>query len=190
MPRLQRSESVGLVAAGLWTRLDRTGEGLPKARAVAAWRAAAGEEVYAHARGFALRGDELLVYVDSPVWANELNVLTENYRAAVNERLGKEVVGTIRFNVSRSVGDERVRDAEDASVVEAAAIPRVDPQPATETEIEQIRSMAEGLQNADMREAVIAAAIAHLEWRKGIEALNAAERAVQGSTGLDSQSLP
>ena len=105
MSRLRRAESVGTIIGGLWSRLDRTGEGAARARAVSAWRAVAGDEVAAHARGFALREKELLVFVDSPVWANELSVLSEPYRVAVNERLGKELVDTIRFSVSRKVAE-------------------------------------------------------------------------------------
>ena len=190
MARSQRTESVGSVVAGLWSRLDRTGEGAAKARAVSAWRAAAGQEVYSHARGFAYRGGELLVFVDSPVWANELSVLAEHYRTAVNDRIGKEMVGSIRFTVSRKVSEELERDAEDASLSGGDIEDRVTPGTASEEEIAQIRQMAATVQNPELRDAVVAAAIRHLEWSKGIEARNAAERAVQGATGADSQPLP
>jgi len=189
MARLQRAETVGSVAAGLWTRMDRTGQGAAKARAVSAWRSAAGEEVYAHARGFALRDDELMVFVDSPVWANELSVLAEHYRTAVNERIGKEVVGSIRFTVSRKVSEELTRDSEDESLSVAVAAQKVVPGRASETEMEQVRQMAAVVTNEELREVVIAAAIAHLEWCKGIDARNAAEKATQRATGVDSQSL-
>lgn len=188
MARLQRTERVGSLAAGLWTRLDRSGHGAAKARAVSAWRSAAGEEVYSHARGFALRDEELLVFVDSPVWANELSVLAEHYRTAINERIGKETVGSIRFTVSRKVGEELVRDAEEAAISATTSGERVTPGTASETEIEQVRQMAATVENKGLREAVIAAAIAHLEWSKGIEARNAAEKAIQRATGPDSQS--
>jgi hypothetical protein len=46
--------------------------------------------------------------------------------------------------------------------------------------------MASGIHNERIREAVVSAAIAHLEWRKGIEARNAAERALQRPRGTDS----
>jgi hypothetical protein len=189
MVRLQRNESVGSLAAGLWHQLDRTGQGAAKARVVSAWRSVAGDEVYAHARGFALRGDELLVFVDSPVWANELSVLAEHYRTAVNERSGKEMVGSIRFTVSRKVSEELKRDAEDAALSAAATPERTTPVAATEAEIEHVRQMAAAVENEGLREAVIAAAIRHLEWRKGTEALKAAEKAVQRATGPDSQPL-
>jgi len=189
MARLHRVESVGSLAAGLWSRLDRTGQGAAKARAVSAWRAAAGEEVYAHARGFALRDDELLVFVDSPVWANELSVLAEHYRVAVNDRIGKEAVGSIRFTVSRKVGEEVMRDAEDVPSAVATDEDKVVPQSASEAEIEEVRRSTEGVKNTELREAVIAAAIARLEWSKGIEARNASEKAIQRATGPKPQPL-
>lgn len=189
MARLQRTERVGSLAAGLWTRLDRTGQGAAKARAVSAWRSAAGEEVYAHARGFALREGELMVYVDSPVWANELSVLAEHYRTAVNDQIGKETVTSMRFTVSRKVSEERVRDAEEESISGVGAAEQVTPGTATATEIEQVRQMAAAVANKELREAVTAAAIAQLEWSKGIEALKAAEKAVQRATGVDSEPI-
>jgi hypothetical protein len=66
----------------------------------------------------------------------------------------------------------------------------VAPVRATETEIEQVRQMAASVSDQGLREAVIAAALAHLEWRKGIEARSVAERAVQRATGADSHPVP
>ena len=189
MSRLRRTESIGSIANGLWGRLDRTGEVAGKARAIAAWRNVAGDEIAAHARGFALRDRELLVFVDSPVWANELSVLSENYRVAVNERLGKELVGSIRFTVSRKVEEGLADDAEDDRRDEAVRRDLVRPIKATEAEVEGVRRMAATVSNPALREAVVAAAVAHLEWRKGIEAHNAAERAIQRATGHDSRSV-
>jgi hypothetical protein len=190
MSRLRRTESLGSIVDGLWGRLDRTGEGAAGARAVSAWRAVAGDEVAAHARGFALRGQELLVFVDSAVWANELSVLSEHYRVAVNERLGKELVGSMRFAVSKKVGEARSEEAEDDSRASASGRLKVEPVRATETEIEQVRQMAAGVGDPELREAVIAAAVAHLEWRKGIQARSVAERAVQRATGLNPHPVP
>lgn len=186
---MRRTESIGSIANGLWGRLDRTGEVATKARAIAAWRTVAGDEVAAHARGFALRDKELLVFVDSPVWANELSVLSENYRVAVNERLGKEVVGSIRFTVSRKVEEGLADDAEDGRREEETRRDLVEPGKATDAEIEEVRRMAATVSNPVLREAVVAAAVAHLEWRKGIESRNAAETAIQRATGPDSQPL-
>jgi hypothetical protein len=190
MSRLRKAASVGTIADGLWGRLDRTGQGAVRARAVSAWRTVAGEEVAAHARGFSLRDQELLVFVDSAVWANELSVLSEHYRTAVNERLGKELVTSIRFAVSRKVAEAKEQEAEDESRASGGAAEKVEPVKATETEIAQVRQMAAVVSDPGLRQAVIAAALAHLEWRKGMEARSVAERAVQRATGADSHPVP
>lgn len=170
MPRTQKTESVNSIIAGMWGKLDRGGKGAVKARAISAWRAVAGEEVAAHARGFALREDELLVFVDSAVWANELSVLSEHYRTAVNAHLGKELVGGIRFAVSKMVEEGRAQEAEDASHASAAQRETVQPVRATDDEIARYHKMAEVVADTGLREAVIAAAVARLEWRKGMKA--------------------
>jgi hypothetical protein len=179
----ERSDaSAADVAARLLGRLDKTGAGLGQARAVTAWRDAAGPEVASHARGFALRGGELLVFVDSSVWANELCVLAEHYRSAVNQRLGKEAVSSIRFAVSRKVSEARAWDAVDAAVGAGSGPAKTTPVPASETEVAQIKQMASAVRNKNVREAVVAAAIRNLEWRKGLDALNAPQRGAQGAT--------
>ncbi len=190
MTRLRRTESVGAIVGGMWSRLDRTGLGAAKARAVSAWRTSAGDEVAAHARGFALREGELLVFVDSAVWANELSVLSEHYRAAVNERLGKELVTSIRFTVSRKVAEVRAQEVEDDVHASPTRAEMVEPVEATESERDQVRQMAAAVSGPVLKDAVIAAALAHLEWRKGIEARSVAEKAVQRATEADSQPLP
>jgi hypothetical protein len=180
--RLRTTRSMSSLAEGIVERLDRSEEGKERARAVSAWRQAAGLEVFAHARGFALRDRELLVFVDSPIWANELSVLSEHYRTAVNERLGKEAVGSIRFAVSKRVSVETRYEEEDEAAEADRVLDRVEPIPLTATEREQVSLMAQAVKTEKLRESVIAAAIAHQEWRKGIEARNAAEKAVQRAT--------
>lgn len=189
MSRRNRMERLSGLTEGLIGRLDRTGQGAARAKVVGAWREAAGAEVFEHARGFTFHAGELVVFVDSAVWANELSVLSERYRSAINERIGKEAVTSIRFNVSRKVSEERVRDIEDMAAEVDRQADRAVPVPATETEIEQIRLMAATVPRERLREAVIAAAVARLEWRKGIEARNAAQRGVQGLTDGDSEPI-
>lgn len=181
--RIKRSESVTSLAGGLLGRLDTQGGGRDRARAITAWRQVAGDGVFAHARGFALREGELLVFVDTPVWANELAALSEIYRTGVNERLGKEVVTSIRFAVSRKV-EEAVRfDEEDASAEKARTEDLVAPVTLTEDERDAVAAMAAVVGNDELRETVIAAATAHFEWRKGIQARNEAQRASQSARG-------
>ena len=183
--RASRDVTAVGVARSLMGRLDPTGEGFERARAVSAWRDAAGPEVMSHARGFALRDGELLVFVDSGVWANELSALSEHYRTAVNERIGKETVRAVRFTVSKMVAEERWWEAAESRSADEREAERVRPVAATGTERDQIRMMASAIHDDRVREAVIAAAIGDLEWRKGIEARNEAQAAAQRATGPD-----
>lgn len=180
--RIQRAISLSSLAGGIMGRLDTDGAGRERARAVNAWRQVAGDGVFAHARGFALRDGELLVFVDRAVWAQELSALAEIYRTGINERLGKETVTSIRFAVSKKM-EEAVRiDAEDSHAEEVRTADIVEPVPLTEEEREAVEAMAGVVGNEDLRKSVIAAATAHFEWRKGIEARNAAQKAVQRAT--------
>jgi hypothetical protein len=183
--RSGREAGVAGMARGLIERLDRTGESRARADVIHLWRTIAGPEVYSHARGFALRDGELVVFVDSHAWANDLAVMSEHYLAAMQSGVGKEAVTSLRFAVSRKVTEEKSREADDLLDAEAETTPTVEPGRATETELRQLRMMAAGIHDAELREAVIAAAIAQLEWRKGIETENAAERAVQRVRGAN-----
>ena len=173
--------SVRNLASGLLDRLDRTGEGRARADVIRLWRTIAGQEVYSHARGFALRGAELVVFVDSHAWANDLALMSEHYLAALQEGAGKETVTSLRFAVSRKVAEDRAREDEDSIDAGGVDPGSVVPGEATRTERQQLAMMAAGIHDEELREAVVAAAIAQLEWRRGIEARNAAERGVQSA---------
>jgi hypothetical protein len=171
---------VGDAARSALSRLDRGGN-MDKARAVAVWREVAGAEVAAHAMGFALRGSELLVYVDSPVWATELSALSERYRSEINATLGKELVGSMRFTLSKKVSEERVWDDAERRSVDDAESRRVTPVPVTDQERSQIEAMAAGIHDETLRQAAIRAAISGLEWRKGRSADNSPQNALQSA---------
>jgi hypothetical protein len=153
---------------------------------ISAWRLVAGPEVYSHARGFALRGDELVVFVDTHTWATELSAMQEHYKAALNMVIGKETVATLRFAVSKKVAEDKSIEVSRESEGEAMTTPTVEPVVASALERDQVRLMTAGIHDERIREAVIAARIAHLEWRKGTEARNAAERALQRLREADS----
>jgi hypothetical protein len=185
--RESRDTSVGDAAHEVLQRLDRGGN-IERAKAVAAWRQIAGDEVSAHAMGYAMREGELVVYVDSPAWATELAALSEQYRTGVNSVLGKELVSTMRFAVSKKVSEERVW--EDARAREEAESQRelVAPVPASPQELSQIEAMAAQIHDAALREAAVRAAVRGLEWRKGMAARKTPQRAAGGPEDPDSGS--
>jgi hypothetical protein len=176
MRRSQEASVAGLARA-LIEGLDAQGEGRTRADLIRLWRLVAGPEVYSHARGFALRDGEMVVFVDSHTWATELAAMSEHYLAAMQTGAGQGSVTSLRFTVSKRVSEEKSRDSEDERDAAGEAVSA--PCAASEQERQQILSMAAGVHDEELREAVVAAAIAQLEWRKGIEAQNAAERAAQ-----------
>ncbi len=159
---------VGDAARRVLGRLDRNGE-MAKARAVSAWAEVAGAEIASHATGYAMRGGELVVHVDSPVWATELQALSERYRESMNELLGEETVRAMRFIVSSGPERGRAEQRRAQEVAAALAPPRVEPVEATEEEVARIEQMAEGICSEEVRHAVVSAAKRDLEWRKGLE---------------------
>ena len=69
-----------------------------------AWEQSAGQQVADITRGLALRRTELFVTVENPVWAQELNLLAEDYRVRLNETLsetGENLITSITFRVAR-----------------------------------------------------------------------------------------
>jgi hypothetical protein len=156
-----RSVAAGSGARRLVEGLDKNGN-LERAQAVSQWSEIAGPEVSSHARGFVMRGAELVVSVDSSAWAAELSAMSEQYRMAVNAALGKEMVGAIRFTVSRAV-----RDTEPGPT--AAAEPMVRPVALSEEERKRINDMAHPIHSEPVRHAAVRAAEASLAWRKGLE---------------------
>jgi hypothetical protein len=153
------------------SKLDRrSGGAYRQARAAWAWTEIAGPAVASHTTGAHLRGDELVVFVDSPVWAAELSALAEPYRLAINEALGQETVRSVRFSVSRKVEGERLREQQERQAEEYQRRDAVESVPLTEQERAQVIASAEAIPDDELREAVIRATIADLEWKKGLRA--------------------
>lgn len=181
MTRRKKGVNLGSELERVARGLDRRGGGgLRQARVMAAWSAVAGQSVMAHTTGAHLREGELIVYVDSPVWATELSALSENYRNAMNEDMGQELVKEVRFSVSRKVSQQRedVRREE-----EAGASYREDDVPSvslTDGERAQVESSVSAIKDSELREAVLRATIADLEWKKGVAALKSREAAREG----------
>jgi predicted nucleic acid-binding Zn ribbon protein len=78
-------------------------QGLGRARALsklsASWEEIVGCDVARHAQPGALKNGELVVVVDHPAWATQLNFLSEGILAALSEHLGGPVVERIKVHV-------------------------------------------------------------------------------------------
>ena len=161
--RRRGPQPLGPLAEGLLQRMDPDGS-RHKARAVTAWTEIAGPDVGAHTRGFSLERGELTVFVDSNVWATELQAMSEDYRSKLNQALGEEAVGRLRFVVSR-----RVREGHEVQPLPAPALSgpvRAPRAPLDEAERAQIEHAAAGIQDESLRRAAVRAMVLDLERRK------------------------
>lgn len=156
-------------------RLDRRGgKGYTQARVAQAWKAIAGASVLAHTAGVHLRGDELVVMVDSPLWATELSALSEAYRTAMNRELDKERVRSIRFTVSMQF--ETTWKMENEPVASTPSTPDVEAIPLTPEELAQVELSVSEIEDEELRSAVLRATVADLQWKKGLRARKSPEK--------------
>jgi hypothetical protein len=153
----------------LAARLDRKNKGaLLQTRVAELWGQVAGPAVSEHTTDAHLRGAELVVSGDQPIWATELSALSGEDSKRMNEGLGQERVTSIRFTVSRNVGEKRRLEAAEGRGRGEADRDRVESVPLSETERAQVEASASAIEDAELREAVIRATVADLEWKKGL----------------------
>jgi hypothetical protein len=150
-------------------RLDRKGHSASaSARVIMAWQSVAKGVISAHTTGAHMREGVLIVYVDGNSWATHFSAMSEQYRKAVNEALGQELVSGLRFIVSRKVTDEhRLKHAEEDAEEFYSKDPS-QPVPLTDLELAQIRASVAEIPDAELREAVLRATVKDLEWKKGV----------------------
>lgn len=164
----------------LAARLDRSGGGLSQAKIHTAWADVAGPLVTSHTTGAHLRDSELVVYVDTAVWATELSALAGPYQEALNQYLGEEVVKAVRFTVSRKVQEAFAHQATEKAKQAESREDDVPSVALTDQERAQVEASAAAIGDEELREAVIRATVADLEWKKGIEVAKSREKARQG----------
>ena len=168
--------TLGDALGGYLRRIDRGG-GLTQARVVEAWPEAVGAQIAQHTAGIHVREGELIVYVDSPVWATELTALSATLVENINASLGQDLVRSMRFSVSRKVQEQRSRAEQEAGDDHFYVEDKVESEPLSEGEIEQIRQSVSGIRDPELREAVVRVTVKDMEWKRGL-AKRDAERGV------------
>jgi hypothetical protein len=150
-------------------RLDRGSRGAyAAARVTGAWEKVCGEMVASHTAGVQLREGTLLVYVDGNSWAAHFEASSEEYRRAVNEELGEELVGQVRFSVSKSAAREARSGAPIGRSEEKGTEQHIDTVvPLSEIELDQIKASVDRIPDEGLREAVLRATVRDLEAKKG-----------------------
>ncbi len=163
-------------------RLDRSGK-LQQAEVLDVWTSIVGANIATHTRVEGLREGELLVSVDSPVWANELSAMSENLRVRLNKRVGQERVRHIRFTVSQSVEKERDEEENEEATGRRYGGSRIKPLALSVDERRAVEKSVEEIEDETLREAAFRATIRDLEWKKGLEASNVAQNESGGLSG-------
>ena len=64
-----------------------------------AWNEIAGEQASKVTRSVYLRGDEVVIILSSPLWAQELTFLSEQYCEKLNAALGVDFLKKVSFRV-------------------------------------------------------------------------------------------
>jgi len=163
----QLSTSLG----ALVRKLDKKGGGAYlQTRAAQAWHRIAGPAVCAHTTGAHVRSGEMIVFVDSALWATELSALSEHYRTSINQELGQDLVTSVRFTVSRKVSTEKRIEEIEKTSSDHLTEDKVDPVRLSDRELAQIEASVASIQDDGLRRAVLRATVADLEWKKGLKA--------------------
>lgn len=178
MTRRREIEPLWNVGDDLLKKVDPKGRRF-ESRAVDVWMEVAGEETARHTKGVALREGELIVYVDSAVWANELSLLSERFRRDINAKLGKELVASLRFVVSRKVKEsQRVARCE-AQETRFYRPDETQAVPLSEEERSQAVYIAEAVPDEELREKALRVMIKDLEWKKGLKKSNSPQNGAE-----------
>ena len=98
--RSGRFEPLGQVLQRVMKR--RLGKRLASYDAVKVWPKAAGPEIAKRCVALGIKSGILYVGVPDNVWLTELGALREKLIRSINEKLGKEVVKGIRFQIGVS----------------------------------------------------------------------------------------
>lgn len=182
MKRKGHQVSLGPALGSMLGRLDRKNAGAyANARAILAWERCAGDTISKHTTGAHLRDGVLVVYVDSNAYSTQYAAMSEQFRSRVNEELGEELVKGLRFTVSRKVADTRkVRESETASedFYRKDDTPSI---PLSEVERAQVESSVTEIPDRELRDAVLRATVADLEWKKGLSTLGERQERREGS---------
>jgi hypothetical protein len=162
-------KDLGASLGNLVRSLDRaSGGGWQQIRVNEAWSEVAGPTVMEHTADVHLRTAprELVVAVDSPVWATELSALSALYLEKLNEVLGQKAVKSIRFTVSRKVVSRREDQQSEAEHEEFYAPDPIEPAELSAVEVAQVEQSAAEIPDEELRRAVVSATLKDLALKK------------------------
>ncbi|MHB1135860.1 MAG: DciA family protein [Coriobacteriia bacterium] len=175
--RAKKTQSFGDAAERVLGRMDTVGK-RHGARVVGVWSEVVGADIARHTQGFAFReGRELVVFVDTPTWANELSLMSADLMRRINSRIGEESVTSLRFTVSKRVATERVWSAAIEQSEAAYEPDQVEPSDLSDVEQDQAAHVAAVINDPELREIALRVMLKDLALKKG-------SREGAGSDGL------
>lgn len=176
--------NIGSEIKGLVGNLERANPSLSAtARIKKAWNKSVDDRIKKHVVAIFVVPNtdesEVIIYVDSPIWAAELSMQEDLIKLKLNVDLQREQIEKIRFIVSKEqyVNKEKKRTTYDELREEEESYRSVEPARLDEEELLSIQEAAAHIEDDKMRMAAYAAAKANLEWQKGLE-----------NSGLESES--
>lgn len=168
---------------------------LASARVKTAWNRAVPASIAKHVTGVFVvpetQAQEVIVYVDSQLVATDLTMQADPLRMALNVEINKmrgaayeqalargatlaevEQVKTLRFRVSREryISKDRRETTFDVLDAEQAKYASVEPVALDEQELNDLREAVSRIEDDRLRKAAYGAAVANLEWQKGLAA--------------------
>jgi len=138
-----------------------------QARIASEWARVVGREIAQHTHVSGLRSGELMVAVDSSVWATELSAMGTHLLERLNQALGQTAVKSVRFTVSNTVARAREEDEREEQARDRYGDKHVPPEPLTADELARLEELFADVRDERLREAALRAAVRDLEWKKG-----------------------
>jgi len=137
-----------------------------------AWERVADQAVLEHTDNifvFMKDGKRTMVcYVDSPIWAAELNADSFRFRMSMERELGGDPIEVVKFVTSRKSYERKAfKKRMDSPASYEEAVPSI---PLTGSELKHIEDQAEKITSPELRKSLLEARIKDLEWKKGIQA--------------------
>lgn len=168
---------------------------LASARVKTAWNRAVPASIARHVTGVFVvpetQAQEVIVYVDSQLAAADLTMQADPLRMALNVEINKmrgaayeqalargatlsevEQVKTLRFRVSREryISKGRCETTFDVLEAEREKYASVEPVALDEQELNDLREAVSHIEDERLRTVAYSAAVANLEWQKGLAA--------------------
>ena len=179
---------IGSEIEGVVRSLQRNNPDLSAtARVKRAWNLSVDKRIAEHVTAVFIvpntAASEVIVYVDSSIWATELNMQSELLRLNLNIELNKdanepsnvmrkaEQVEKLTFKVSKEQYVARERRLTTLQLLEAEDEDYRKAQPAAldEEELSGLEEALSHIENDQLRDTAYAAAKANLEWQKGVD---------------------